>query len=142
MPEVKPPEITITITPGVPRLKKMVEYVLHDNPKYNGVEARNSDVALTICIWQRFYGVGTNHDSVVHLSRILELPSEDKIGRVRRTFQNTEHKYLPNDPRVLIARSILEEYWQEALGYKLTKEEWQQHYKNVAEQKQSERRAE
>ena len=141
MPEVTPPApSTYTTNPPVPRLKKMVESMLAENPKYRGVEARNSDIALTICIWQRYYNVGMNDDSVVHLRRIFDLPSEDKVARVRRTFQNTEHKYLPSNPNVLIARGIAEEYWLQALGYKLTKEEWQRHHQNVAELKQSEKR--
>lgn len=142
MPQVQPPAVEpLTTSPSVPRLKVMVEAVLSENPKFRGVEARNSDIALTICLWQRYYSVGTNPDSTIHLYRLLDLPSEAIIGRARRVFQNTEHKYLPNDPRVLIARGILEEYWQEALGYKLTKEEWQRHHKTQAELKQGEQRS-
>lgn len=132
------PPIEPMISPNVPRLKKMVEAVLAENPKYNGVEARNSDIALTILVWQRYYSVGTNNDSVVHLRRIFDLPSEDKIARARRIFQNTEHKYLPNDPRVLYARAILKEYWEEALGYALTPDEWRLHHKTVSELKRGE----
>lgn len=139
MPEVTPPPAYAT-NPPLPRLKKMVETTLASNPKYRGVEARNSDIALTICIWQIYYNVGDNPDSVVHLRRIFDLPSEDKIARVRRQFQNDQHLYMPNDPNVLIARKVAEQYWQEALGYKLTKDEWRQHHNTVAELAQSERR--
>ena len=40
---------------------------------------------------------------------------------------------MPTNPDVLIKRGIEEEYWAEALGYRLTKEEWRRHHKTVAE---------
>lgn len=141
MPQIQPPEIETTTSPSVPRLKNMVEQVLRDNPKYNGAEARNSDVALMIIIWQRWYGVSDKPDGIVHVRRLFDLPREDNVKRVRAKIQNEEHKYLPTNPDVLIKRGILEEYWQDALGYSLTKEEWQQHYKNEAELKQGEQRS-
>lgn len=56
MPEIKPPTIDpITTSPSVPRLKNMVEQILRENPKYQNIEARNSDIALLILIWQRYY---------------------------------------------------------------------------------------
>lgn len=75
------------------------------------------------------------------MRRLLDLPREDNVKRVRAKIQNEEHKYLPTNPDVLIKRGILEEYWQDALGYSLTKEEWQRHYKTEAELKQGEQRA-
>lgn len=139
MPEVKPPEIQ-PIVP-LPRLKNMVEQVLAENPKYNGAEARNSDVALMILIWQRWYGVSDKPDGIIHVRRLFDLPREDNVKRVRAVIQNVEHKYLPTNPDVLIKRGILEEYWQDALGYNLTKEEWQRHHKTEAELKQGEQRS-
>lgn len=120
-------------TPPVPRLKKMVELMLDENPKYRGVEVRNSDIALTIVIWQRWYNVGTNEDSVVHLHRLFDLPREDNVKRVRAVFQNVEHKYLPTNPDILIKRGIEQEYWEEALGYRLTREEWTTHHQTLKE---------
>lgn len=119
----------------------MVEQVLRDNPKYMGIEARNSDIALTILIWQRWYGVSDLDNGTIHVRRLLDLPREDNVKRVRAKLQNEEHKYLPTNPDVLIKRGILEEYWQDALGYNLTKEEWQRHHKTVAELETGEQRS-
>lgn len=142
MPEViPPPPDPMTTSPSVPRLKNMVEQVLADNPKYNGVEARNSDVALMILVWQRWYGVSDKPDGIVHVRRLFDLPREDNVKRVRAKIQNEEHKYLPTNPDVLIKRGILEEYWSDALGYNLTKEEWQRHHKTVAELDSGEQRS-
>jgi hypothetical protein len=123
-------------SPPVPRLKNMVEITLRDNPKVTlqgraPVEVRNSDIALTIVIWQTWYNVGANPDSIVHLYRLFDLPREDNIKRLRAIFQNTEHKYLPTDPNVLIKRGIEQQYWEEALGYKLTKDEWVRHHETA-----------
>lgn len=118
-------------TPTVPALKNMVELVLEDNPVFAGVEARNSDIALTILIWRRWYGV----ENGIALGRLFHLPREDNVKRVRAVLQNVEHKYLPTDPSILIKRGIEEAYWFDALGYNLTKEEWQRHHKTVAETK-------
>lgn len=120
-------------SPPVPRLKKMVEYVLDENPKYRNVEARNSDIVLTIIIWQRWYNVSEKPDGVVHLYRLLDLPREDNVKRVRAVLQNVEHKYLPTDPNILIKRGIEQEYWEQALGYKLTKDEWARHHQTLKE---------
>lgn len=127
----------MSTNPPLPRLKKMIEMVLDENPslKVKGrkpIQVRNSDIALTIIIWQRWYSVGTNEDSVIHLYRLFDLPREDYIKRVRARFQNNEHKYLPTDPNVLAQRRIEQEYWEEALGYKLTAEEWQRYFDNLA----------
>ena len=138
MPEIKPPTIT---SPSVPRLKNMVEQVLRDNPRYNGIEARNSDLALLILIWQRWYGVSDRPDGTIQVRRLLDLPREDNVKRVRAKIQNEEHKYLPTNPEVLIKRGILEDYWHDALGYNLTKEEWQRHHKTNAELKAGEQRS-
>lgn len=116
-------------TPTVPKLKQMVETILDENPSYHNVEARNSDIALTILIWKRWYDVG----AVVVLSRLFDLPREDNVKRVRAVFQNTEHKYLPTDPSILVKRGIEEAYWFEALGYALTADEWRRHHQTVKE---------
>lgn len=134
---IAPPVVPL----GVPRLKNMVEQVLKDNPKYQGIEARNSDIALMICIWQRWYGVSDRNDGTVHVRRLFDLPREDNVKRVRAKLQNEEHKYLPTNPDVLIKRGILAEYWQDALGYNLTPDEWRQHHKTVAELKSGQQAA-
>jgi len=125
-------------SPSLPRLKNMVEQILKENPKYMNIEARNSDIVLLIIIWQRWYGVSDLENGIVHVRRLLDLPREDNVKRVRAKIQNEEHKYLPTNPDVLIKRGIIEEYWETALGYRLTKDEWQRFFKNQAEVKQGE----
>jgi hypothetical protein len=116
----------------IPRLKKMVELTLKENPTYRGIEARNSDIVLMIIIWQRWYSVGTNDDSVVHLHRLFDLPREDNIKRVRAVFQNTEHRYLPTNWDVAKKRGIERDRWESALGYRLSADEVAQHHRTVA----------
>jgi hypothetical protein len=119
-----------TTTP-VPTLKRMVEIMLDTNPSWRGVQVRNSDIALTILIWQRWYNV----QDTVSVERLFDLPREDNVKRVRAVFQNTEHRYLPTDPAVLIKRSIAEAYWFDALGYNLTADKWRTHHQTVKETK-------
>ena len=119
----------------------MVEQILRENPKYQNIEARNSDIALLILIWQRWYGVSDLPNGTVHVRRLLDLPREDNVKRVRAKIQNEEHKYLPTNPDVLIKRGILEQYWSDALGYNLTKEEWRRHHQTNAELKAGEQRS-
>lgn len=122
----------------VPRLKNMVEIVLEKNEKVQvqgrgGIEPRNSDIALTIAIWQQWYSVGTNPDSVIHLYRLFDLPREDNVKRVRAVLQNVEGKYLPTSWEVARKRGIEREKWEEALGYKLDAETRRRHYQTEAE---------
>lgn len=130
----------MTSKANVPRLKNMVEMVLEKNEKVQvqgrgGIEPRNSDIALTIAIWQQWYSVGTNEDSVVHLYRLFDLPREDNVKRVRAVLQNVEGKYLPTSWEVARKRGIEREKWEEALGYKLDAETRRRHYETVAENK-------
>lgn len=118
-------------SPPVPRLKKMVEITLDENPKYRDVEARNSDIALMILIWQRWYSVSPYEDGTIHLYRLFDLPREDNIKRVRAVFQNVEHKYMPTNAKVLRKRGIERQYWEEALGYKLSPDEWRRYFQDV-----------
>jgi hypothetical protein len=118
-------------TPSVPTLKKMVEIMLDENAKYGSIECRNSDIALTILIWRRWYNV----QDAVPVGRLFDLPREDNVKRIRAVFQNTEHKYLPTDPSILIKRGIEEAYWFDALGYNLTADEWRRHHQTVKETK-------
>ena len=104
---VAPAVDPITTSPSVPRLKNMVEQILRENPKYQGIEARNSDIALLIIIWQRWYGVSDLPNGTIHVRRLLDLPREDNVKRVRAKIQNEEHKYLPTNPDVLWSRK----YW-------------------------------
>jgi hypothetical protein len=108
----------------------MVELTLEENPSYRGVEARNSDIALMIIIWQRWYNVSTLEDGIVHLYRLYDLPREDNVKRIRAVIQNTEHRFMPTNPEILEKRGIAKEYWEEALGYKMTSQEIAQHRQN------------
>lgn len=116
----------------IPRLRLMVNLTLKENPSYRGIEARNSDIVLMIIIWQRWYSVGTNDDSVVHLHRLFDLPREDNIKRVRATIQNTEGKYLPTSWKVAKQRGIERERWEAGLGYNLPAEEIALHHRTLA----------
>lgn len=120
------------------RLKDMVEIVLPENEKVTvqgrgGIEPRNSDIALTIAIWQKWYSVGTNPDSVIHIYRLFDLPREDNVKRVRAVLQNVESKYLPTSWEVAKKRGIEREKWEEALGYKLDAETRARHAQTVRE---------
>lgn len=116
----------------VPRLKKMVELILEENPDFRGIEARNSDIALTIIIWQRWYGVSEEPDGIVHLRRLLDLPREDNIKRVRAVLQNEENKFLPTSWEVAKKRGIERKRWESELGYDMTGEQMARHKQNQA----------
>lgn len=96
------------------KLKDQVEAVLKQNP-----ESRNSDITLTILIWERYYpqfvlvskatgAKGISLDSLYHL------PSQDGIKRYRASFQNSTKnpKYLPTSLEVVRQRRIKEEIWR------------------------------
>lgn len=96
-------------------LKTQVEQVLIDLP-----ETRNSDIALTIEIWKRFYPKWLTKDPqgnlYVPLARMYDLPREDNVKRIRAKF-NSNGKYYPTDIKVAKARGINEQSWRVALGY-------------------------
>ena len=116
------------------RLRNMVEIVLKENPKFNNAEAVNSDITLSIVIWQRWYSVGTNEDSTIHLRRLYDLPTQENIKRWRAKFQNEMKLYLPTSWKVAYARGWKNrEEWEEALGYKLTADEIRTHHQTVKE---------
>lgn len=102
-------------------LTGQVEYILSTNE-----EARNSDIALTIFVWKRFYSGkiggwdaqdGFNLEGTVALKDLFDLPREDNIKRVRAVFQNSKMQYLPTDQKIAEARGINEETWRKHLGY-------------------------
>ena len=90
------------------KLNEQVEAVLQD---YH--ETRNSDIALTIRIWQKFYGV----EESIRTDDLFSLPSQDNIKRVRAKIQNEEKRLLPTDWAVAKRRGWLEQEWKKALGY-------------------------
>lgn len=99
------------------KLKGMVVIVLRDNPA-----TRNSDQLLTIEIWKRYYSnlliksERTGNYAVV-LDRVMDLPREDAISRMRRKIQNDLGLYPPTDWKVAHARGIERHIWEISLGY-------------------------
>jgi len=89
-------------------LKEQVEYCLQENDF-----TRDSDIALTIVVWQKFYNVGDE----IKVKHLFNLPSQDTIKRIRAKFQNVDKKYLPTSLQVALTRGWLEEEWRAFLGY-------------------------
>ncbi len=89
------------------QLKKQVELCLTEQP-----ESRNSDIMLTILVWQRFYSVGDTLD----LKSLYYLPTQESIKRVRAQF-NQRKRYMPTDPEVIRNRRLQAEAVRETLGY-------------------------
>lgn len=93
------------------QLKDQVEKVLQDTP-----ETRNSDIALTIEVWKRYYsafvGQTKSGDDAIKLISLYQLPTQDNIKRIRAKFQNDELKYLPTKKEVAKQRRINEEVWR------------------------------
>lgn len=84
-------------------LKDHVESVLRDLP-----DTRNSDVTITLYVWLRVGGdrvfeIDGKEGKFIRLKDIIGLPSEDKVSRIRRKFQE-EGKYVATDPEVLRRR--------------------------------------
>lgn len=49
---------------------------------------------------------------LIELGKIMDLPREDNIKRIRAKIQNEEHKYLPTTLEVARQRKISEEEWK------------------------------
>lgn len=97
-------------------LKQQIENILRDDPR-----TRNSDIALTIEVWKRYYRekIGfLDRPAVpaIALESLYDLPREDNVKRIRAKF-NAEGKYWPTDLAVAKGRGILEDKWREAMGY-------------------------
>lgn len=75
---------------------------------------RNSDIALMIWIWQRYYNVS----DTISLNQLYDLPTQENIKRCRAKIQNDEKKYLPTSWEVAKGRRWKEEEWRHLLGYK------------------------
>ena len=96
-------------------LQDQVEDILKSDPA-----TRNSDKALTIALWEKFYPqfiMPNERGAVIRIERIMDLPSQDGIKRVRAHLQNDLKKYAPTDWKVAKERGWYEEAWKEALGY-------------------------
>ncbi len=95
-------------------LKKQVEKVLQSFP-----DTRNSDITLTIKVWQTFYGVGNN----ISIGSLYNLPREDNIKRIRAKFCEEGKSWAyPTSLEVARKRKIKEDEWKQALGYHIGQE--------------------
>lgn len=100
------------------RLTLQVEAVLRDKE-----HTRDSDIELTLWVWYTFYSDYLEWEShateaepeagrwFVSLTSIRSLPSEDRISRTRRKFQESTKefpngKYPPTDPAVRAQRQL------------------------------------
>ena len=101
------------------KLKKLydkVEYCLKNYP-----DTRNSDIKLTIKIWEDFHHVElrfpiSNMTALENL--LLDLPREDNVKRIRATIQNQEKRFVPTDWKVAQARGFrVKIEWEKFLGY-------------------------
>ena len=97
------------------KTKDMVESILRNLP-----ETRNSDIALTIEIWRKYYPSlikkGNTGQEGVWLKDIFDLPREDNIKRERAKL-NALGKYYPTDWKVAKARGLKEDLWRVENGY-------------------------
>lgn len=110
-------------------LKQQVIEQLRQRP-----ECRNSDVALTISIWQTYFpqmiSRNLRDEDCIKLKDLYELPREDNIKRIRAKLQEEalerimsgkvqgdEHIYLPTDTAIAERRQINSAIWEKALGY-------------------------
>ena len=68
-------------------LKSKVLWSLKEIP-----ETRNSDIALTLAIWKKFYSEFLKYDKYdrlwVQVKNLYDLPREDNIKRLRAKIQN------------------------------------------------------
>jgi hypothetical protein len=105
-------------------LKNKVEYCLEHYP-----ETRNSDIALTIKIWQVYYGVG----DTIAVEQLYNLSREDNVKRIRAHFQNDKGRFVPTVWAVAKQRNFKEEEWRRLLGYnpELKTPEPQQNYRGI-----------
>ena len=109
-------------------LKKQILYILEQYP-----ETRNSDIALTIKIWQHFtkklvYSE-RNKAYYVKVNDLYEMQREDHIRRVRAKIQNEEGLFLPTDPKVIKIRKQQAKIWRKNLGYRTQEDNIRDFYK-------------
>jgi len=98
------------------KIREMIIYCLENFP-----ETRNSDIALTLKVWQYFtdkvvWSEKTN-SHWVQIKDLFDLPREDHIKRVRASL-NAVGMFMPTDPKVIEARNKSKKQWREELGYK------------------------
>lgn len=99
----------------IKNLKMVVHDMLRDIP-----DTRNSDIALTIAIWRKYFPQrieSFNGDEFIRLRDLYDLPREDNVKRVRAFWQNDKRLFLPTQWPVARARGFNEDEWRVALGY-------------------------
>lgn len=112
----------------ITKLKDQVINTLKEFP-----ETRNSDIALMIQIWRKYYSQRVfihEHEESIALVDLYELPREDNIKRIRAKLQEMalkriannqatggEHWYLPTDEKIAKQRQIDSALWKKFLGY-------------------------
>lgn len=96
-------------------LKRQIERCLSDYP-----ETRNSDIALTIKVWEVYYPQylikAKNGDYGIYIKYLYELPRQDNVKRIRANF-NSRGLYLPTEWKIAKQRKINEEKWRVYMGY-------------------------
>jgi len=101
------------------KLKKLydkVEWCLKNYP-----DTRNSDIKLTIKIWENFDHLNErlpimNVTAMENL--LLDSAREDNVKRIRATIQNKERRLVPTDWKVAQARGFrIKGEWEKFLGY-------------------------
>jgi hypothetical protein len=94
-------------------LKKQIEFCLKNFP-----ETRNSDIELTIRIWETYYPqrIHTSKTGVevIKVRDLFDLPREDNVKRIRAKF-NELGKYLPTSEKVAKQRGIEEGEWRKEM---------------------------
>lgn len=111
---------------GTKSLKGKVEHILKTQP-----HTANSDIELTLWVWYSFFQALLEWEVVpsmdqggrwiVPLSNVRKLPSEDKISRIRRKFQE-EGLYPATDPTVIARREK-----EENIRSTINTADWDQH---------------
>lgn len=103
-------------------LLKQVRFCLAALP-----ETRNSDIDLTIHVWQKFFpeyikfrlnkvSESENYQAkCIDIADIKHLPREDHIKRIRAKIQNEQKEFLPTLPEVASARRLNETFWKEEM---------------------------
>ena len=122
---------------GKSLLQKQIYSVLKHYP-----ETRNSDIILTIKIWELFYrGRLFIHNEVlaIELKDLWNLPREDHIKRYRAEIQNVRRLFMPTTPDIFMERARLSKEWKETLGYRVDwkENEWKEAIKSYLEEQKT-----
>jgi hypothetical protein len=93
-------------------VKQKVKAILKDYPN-----ARNDDGSLiAVYIAKHFKVSQQGEETFFNLKYMKDVPIST-IRRCRRIIQNTEHKFLPTDPKVINRRKLAEVVFREKIRY-------------------------